>query len=404
MDNRATRRRAAAASRRGNAGSTAKPGPGASSGTMRDDASRRAANERPPSEAVEPEALVVSHRFDPGETGERYSATIRLTGRRIGVQGMRTSQDDFVRDDKVEHVLPGSGPVSITTWVYGLRPGEWTVDAELLRPQGGRRREPATAESIGPAKWSSRRWALSAGSSGLIKTRWAILAPLARIPGVIPGSWPALGALAVVVALLAQAAVLAHKDIAFGQPQVVFLIALASGMIAAKLWYAILHPGPWRQAILGGWAVDGFLVVAPIVAVAVLLVFKLPVGAFLDATAPGLFVGVAIGRVGCFLAGCCAGHISRSRWGVWSSDRRVGARRVPAQLLESAAGLVIAVVAALLIFGHTLSIDGAIFVGAFAAYFLARQALLRVRAERREFSWQRRATTLAEGAQGPSLA
>jgi len=132
-----------------------------------------------------------------------------------------------------------------------------------------------------------------------------------------------------------------------------------------------------------------------VVAVAMLLVFRLPVGAFLDATAPGLFVGVAIGRVGCFFAGCCAGRISRSRWGVWSSDRRVGARRVPAQLLESAAGLAIAVAAALLIFGHAVPIDGAIFVGAFAVYFLVRQALLRVRAERGAFSWRRRSTAVS---------
>lgn len=73
-----------------------------------------------------------------------------------------------------------------------------------------------------------------------------------------------------------------------------------------------LTPAPWRQAILGGWAVDGFLVVAPLAAVLPLLTFNLPVGAFLDAAVPGLFFGVAIGRVGCFLTGCCAGRISSS--------------------------------------------------------------------------------------------
>ena len=231
--------------------------------------------------------------------------------------------------------------------------------------------------------------------SAPVKTRWAMLAPLARMPGVIPGSWPALGALAVLVALITQAAILAHENVAVGPSLVVSLIALVSGMIGAKVWYAVLHPGPWRQAILGGWAVDGFLVVAPIVAVATLLAFNLPVGVFLDAAAPGLFFGVAIGRIGCFFTGCCAGRISRSRWGVWSSDRRVGARRVPAQLLESAAGLGHRLAAASLVLGHAPRIDGAIFVGAFAAYFLVRQALLRVRAERREFSWRRHGASVA---------
>lgn len=398
MDNRAVRRRAAATTRRVKDRSRKMPAVAPSSATERVGQGGPRANPQSPHEDVEPAALVVSHCFDAGEGGEPYSATVRLTGRRVGVQGVRKTQDDFVQEDKVGRVIPGSGPVSISSWVYGLEPGEWTVRAELLRPHGDGRVGRTTAEPIGQANWSLRRWAISSGSSSPVKTRWAILAPLARIPGVIPGSWPALGALAVLVALITQAAILAHKNVAFGQPQVVFLIALASGMMAAKLWYAFLHPSPWRQAILGGWAVDGFLVVAPIVAVAMLLVFRLPVGAFLDATAPGLFVGIAIGRVGCFFAGCCAGRISRSRWGVWSSDRRVGARRVPAQLLESSAGLAIAVSAALLIFGHTVPIDGAIFVGAFAVYFVIRQGLLRVRAERREFSWRRRNAAAAEWA------
>ena len=111
MKNRAARRRATAA-----AGRTK-------------DASREK-----PAAAVEPEALVVSHCFDSGEDGEPYSATIRLTGRRAGVHGIRTSQDDFVQEQKIEGVVPGSGPVSVTTWVYGLHPGEWTVNAELPGP------------------------------------------------------------------------------------------------------------------------------------------------------------------------------------------------------------------------------------------------------------------------------
>jgi phosphatidylglycerol:prolipoprotein diacylglycerol transferase len=172
---------------------------------------------------------------------------------------------------------------------------------------------------------------------------------------------------------------------------VVSLIALVSGLLGAKLWYAVLHPGPWRTALLGGWAVDGFLVVASVVAVAVLLVLDLPVGRFLDATAPGMFLAVAIGRLGCFVTGCCAGRCTHSRWGVWSfdRDRRIGARRVPAQLFESAAGLVIGMVAGALVLSEALRLQGVVFVGAVVAYFVIRQFLLRLRAERREYLWRR---------------
>ena len=70
-------------------------------------------------------------------------------------------------------------------------------------------------------------------------------------------------------------------------------------------------------------------------------------------------------------------------------DRSFGA--AGAQILESAAGLAIAAITTLLILGHAPRIDGTIFIGAFAVYLVVRQALLRVRAERREFLWRRTA-------------
>lgn len=344
------------------------------------------------SEGVEPEALVVSHCFDSGEDGEPYSATVRLTGRRVGINRLPGPQDTFVREDRVDGIVPGSGPYSVTSWVYGLEPGDWTVSAELLRlgPDAGRGRRVAT-EPIPPAAWSWPRWALASGSRGSVHTRWAMLVPLARMPGVIPGSFTVLGTLGILVALVVQSAILARENVSVSGSLVVSLIALASGLLGAKVWYAVLHPGPWRQAILGGWAVDGFLVVASVVAVAVLLAFDRPIGLFLDATAPGIFFAVAIGRLGCFLTGCCAGRCTRSRWGVWSSDRdsRIGARRIPTQLLESAAGLVIGVVAGLLVLSDALGLQGAVFVAAVAAYVLVRQMLLRLRAERRDYLWRR---------------
>jgi len=373
------------------------PGAVASSPTGRAGASGRPANaQAESSEAVELEALVVTHWFDSGEGEEPYSATVRLTGRRGGIHGMPKPQDTFVQEDKIDGIVPGSGLVSITSCVYRRQPGEWTVSAELLRPRGdaGRGRR-VTAEPIRPAAWSWRRWALSTGSAGTVKTRWAMLAPLARMPGVIPGVWPALGVLGALVALVTQVAILAHENVAVGQFLVVSLLALGFGLIGAKLWNAVLHPGPWRQWIQG-WSVDGFLFVAPVVAVAALLAFDLPIGVFLDAATPGLFFGVAIGRLGCFFTGCCAGRCTSSRWGVWSSDRRVGARRIPAQLIESLAGLLLGATSALLVLGHVPGVDGVIFAAAFGAYVVVRQLLLRVRAERREYSWRRSNVASAE--------
>jgi phosphatidylglycerol:prolipoprotein diacylglycerol transferase len=213
---------------------------------------------------------------------------------------------------------------------------------------------------------------------------------------VVPGSFTVLGVLGIFVALVVQSAILARSSVGLSGSLVVSLIAITAGLLGAKVWYAVLHPGPWRQAILGGWAVDGFLVTASVVAVTILLLRDQPVGSFLDATAPGIFLAVAIGRLGCFFTGCCAGRCTGSRWGIWSSDRRVGARRVPTQLLESAAGLVIGLVAGLVATSDALRLQGVVFVGAVVAYAVVRQLLLRLRAERRDYLWRR--STLASGA------
>lgn len=360
---------------------------------------RNASEQTAASGTAEPEALVVTHWFDSGETGqdgEPYSATIRLTGRRVGIRGNPKPRDTFAQEDRVDGIVPGSGPVSVTTWVYGLQPGEWTVTGHLVRPAshaGGHeprdRWRRTSLEPLELARWSWRTRSLSTGPATPLKTRWALLAPLARIPAVLPGSFPALGTLGILVALIAQSAYIARASLSVGSSLAVSLLALAFGLIGAKVWYAVLHPGPWRQSLMGGWSVDGFLVIAPAVAVVALLAFDLPIGAFLDATTPGLFFAVAIGRLGCFFTGCCAGRHTNSRWGVWSSDRRIGARRVPTQLLESAAGLLIGSVAALLVLLDVPGVSGLVFVAAFAAYIVVRQFLLRLRAERREFSWRR---------------
>ena len=341
--------------------------------------------------AVEQEALVVTGWFDSGEGGVSYSATVRFTGRRIGYHGMPRARDAFTQEEVIDHVLPGTGPVSITTWVYGLEPGEWSVRADLMRVatdagEAGRpaRSRPITSRPVRPAGWSWRRWALTTEPETTIKTRWARLAPLARIPAVLPGSYPILAILGTFVALAIQSVILGNEGVNVSRSLVVSLLAIAAGLVGAKLWYAALHPDESR--IKGGWAVDGFLVVAPVMAVAAMLMLGVPIGAFLDASTPGLFFAVAIGRIGCFLTGCCAGRATTSRWGVWSSDRRVGARRIPAQLVESAAGLVIGAASLLPVLREAQPVHGFIFVAAVAAYAIVRQVLLRARAEQRRSS------------------
>lgn len=326
----------------------------------------------------------MTHWFESGADGDPWRATVRFSGRRAGIQGKPRSGDTFVKEEVVDPVVPGSGPVSVTTWVYGLIPGEWTVNAELIR----RTRPPARSlarhragRSLPRAAWSWRRWKLSNGAFTPVKTRWAPMVRMARMPGVVPGAWSGLVGLGVLIGAMVQVALLARHEVPMLAALSVDLVALVSGLFGAKLLYLALRPASSRRSIGEGWSVDGFLVVTPVVALAALVTLGLPIGAFLDASAPALFFGVAVGRLGCFFTGCCAGRCTRARWGVWSSDRRVGARRIPTQLLESGIGLLIGAAALLLVLADPTGLEGLIFVASVAAYVLVRQLLLRLRAE-----------------------
>jgi phosphatidylglycerol:prolipoprotein diacylglycerol transferase len=174
--------------------------------------------------------------------------------------------------------------------------------------------------------------------------------------------------------------VISHDHLALGPWWAVTLVGIAVGIIGAKLWYMILKR---REHSMNGWCIQGFIASAPVAAVIMLAVLHVSIGVFLDVTAPGLLVAMAVGRVGCFFAGCCGGPPTASRWGVWSSDQRVGARRIPSQLLETALAGILGLLVLVAVLGHGPA-GGAFFVGGLATYTLVRQGLLRLRAERRK--------------------
>lgn len=349
-------------------------------------------------EPDDPRAVVVSYLIEPGDAGDPYTATIRVRGKRIGTGSRPTPRDTFSHDEIVRDVVPGGGPLAATSWIYGIDPGAWSVEAELVAPaeRAGRRgsggQQRATNPSLSRAGWSWRRWALTEAPDVPIQTRWALLAPLARTPAVVPGSFTALAILGISASFAVQARLLEALGVSVGAGILVSLLAIIGGIVGAKLWHMLLQARPWRQSIRQGWSVDGFLVVAPIVAMAALFALDIPIGRFLDSAAPGMYVAVAIGRLGCFLTGCCAGRPTRSRFGIRSSDRRIVARRIPTQLLESLTGLVIAVAVWLAVVNAVIEVEGAVFFAALAVYVLVRQGLLRLREETRAFSWRRSAT------------
>jgi phosphatidylglycerol:prolipoprotein diacylglycerol transferase len=348
------------------------------------------------------EGLTVTHHFDPGADGPPFSASVRFSGRREGVVGKPRPGDTFTIDERVERVVPGSGPVTVTTRAYGLNPGEWTVTAQLSRGPAATTRTPSTGarggQTLPRARWSWVRWRVTDAPFGPVRTRSSVFVRLTSMPAVIHGSWTALVAVGVVVGVLAMLWFLSFEGIAPGPALVVAVVGVIGGIVGAKLWYIVLRPRQWRRSLGEGWSIDGSILGAPIAAVIAMLVLDLPVLAFLDAATPAFFVGVGIGRLGCFFTGCCAGRCTASRWGVWSSDRRVGARRIPTQLMESGLGIGLAAIFGALDVSGIVPVDGLVFVVGLGTYLAGRQVLLRLRADARSSSLgmegRRRATAV----------
>jgi len=340
---------------------------------------------------AELQAVTATWCFDSGERGRPYSTTIRFSGLRLDVDGKPGPGDRFERDERVEGIVPGSGLVAVTTQVRGVNAGQWSVKAGMLREgtsNGGRRqagRSPRRHQpNVHPASWSWWRWRLAPGAERPVKSRWPPFAPYVSRPAVVPGSWLGLVVAGVVAGLLLQNRVLASEGLPTGRGLAVSLGGILLGFVGARVWYLAEGRDPSRASLGAGWCIQGFLAGLAATLVIALLVADIPIGRFLDATTPGLFVGLAIGRLGCFFSGCCCGRPTASRWGVPSSDRRVCARRVPTQLLESFTAAAVGVTALVIVRRYDPATPGAVLVGAFAAYTLIRQFLLQLRAQHRK--------------------
>ncbi len=117
----------------------------------------------------------------------------------------------------------------------------------------------------------------------------------------------------------------------------VFWSALA-GILGARLFYILLNwdffsqnPGEFFQIQHGGLAWQGGLIVGIPSAIFYLKNKKLPVLPMLDLASPYAALGQAIGRIGCFLNGCCYGQ--PAAWGPYCPVHQDHLH--PTQLYES---------------------------------------------------------------------
>jgi len=101
-----------------------------------------------------------------------------------------------------------------------------------------------------------------------------------------------------------------------------FFVALA-GFVGARLLHVILNPSLYMSGQLHvlslhmkGFTIVGGLISAIIAGIIVGKMCDINVWRFGDIIVPYLGFGIAIARIGCFLNGCCFGHVTSLPWGV----------------------------------------------------------------------------------------
>jgi len=134
------------------------------------------------------------------------------------------------------------------------------------------------------------------------------------------------------------------------------ILVVLCGIVGAKILYIVndwssyaAHPAEIFSfnTLQAGGVFSGGLIGALLAAAYYVRKHHMPALATCDAFAPGLALGHAIGRVGCFAAGCCWGKPTNHWWGVTFTNplaeawvgTPLGRALQPTQLFESAVEL-----------------------------------------------------------------
>jgi len=153
---------------------------------------------------------------------------------------------------------------------------------------------------------------------------------------------------------------------------------LLASIIGARLFYVIEF---WRDFAgnpisvfyiwQGGLVFFGGLLFVILAVIAYARFFKVPLFKVLDVIAPAAALGYALGRIGCFLNGCCYGIETNLPWAV--KFPALSGLRHPTQLYASLSGLLI--LGLLLFIFYRKKFDGQVFSLGLIFYAVYRFAI-----------------------------
>jgi phosphatidylglycerol:prolipoprotein diacylglycerol transferase len=218
-------------------------------------------------------------------------------------------------------------------------------------------------------------------SSAPLPETWGVRPVLCRLG---PFEVPAYGTfmvLAVAVGILVYYREAAKHRALSENTFYIFVAALVGGALGAKVPLLFLY---WREIFLqhAGWSllVSGRSIVGGLIGGAVSVIVVKRVLHINERKgnlfAPAIALGVAVGRIGCFLRGCCYGTPTSLPWGVNFGD---GIPRHPTQLYEAL--FMLGMFGFLTAIKHKVTQPGALFRILMVGYFSFRFANEFIRVE-----------------------
>jgi phosphatidylglycerol:prolipoprotein diacylglycerol transferase len=144
---------------------------------------------------------------------------------------------------------------------------------------------------------------------------------LANLGGFSVQTWGLIVAIGIIIALILMLREAKRKKVIGEAESLIAYIAIAS-IIGARLAYVAVNPSEFSDIISifkiwnGGVISWGFLIGGIIGAFAFKFLKKEKIYDLLDLMAPYFILAIAIGRIGCFLRGCCFGMPTDLPWGV----------------------------------------------------------------------------------------
>jgi len=170
-------------------------------------------------------------------------------------------------------------------------------------------------------------------------------------------------------------------------------IIILSAIIGSRAMYIVMNTSYYTHAPLdmlkiweGGLVFSGGVIGVVLTMLWYVKRHDLPLGKTADLWAPAIAIGQAIGRIGCFMAGCCYGKPTDSIFGVTFSNPNSLARPLhvplhPTQLYSSISGVVIFMV--LLLLYSKKKFEGQVFLWFLIMHSTARLAIEHFRGDDR---------------------